>query len=346
MEEIAQKIIEVIKDYRNHDGVYLTKEHIVAWASQFGAEAQFILNELSHLMPSVYVSREKAKQYIKEHIDFYINKYKYTNVSTFLSDTEFLNMQVAHKSQPAILGLLNEVLEEHFGESYIKYLTFPKIHYIDDILASGSTIGRHLVEWLNGSGQNGKWNHEKVNDNEITLSVSLFCCHRWGLSFQMYRISKTFSEKLSNKIGWVWNDEVQNHAKFNNQRLNIAKPIKSTDPVVNTYFGALTATKHEDYAFRNANTPTTETFFSNPENRIKFENILLKKGIEIINMIKGEVKPNIRPLGLINPDYKVLGLGTHFFTWRNVPNNSPLVYWWEVQGHNWQPLFSVANRGI
>ena len=74
-------------------------------------------------------------------------------------------------------------------------------------------------------------------------------------------------------------------------------------------------------------------------------NGLIEKGIDIINMIQGDVKPNIRPLGLINPNYKIFGLGTHFFTWRNIPNNSPLVYWWEVSGHNWKPLFSVANRG-
>lgn len=347
MDEIAQKIHEVIHDYRNHDGVYLSTANIISWANQFGEDAEFILRELSHLLPQVYVSREKARFFIKAHIDHYIKKYSYTNVSTFLSNTEFLNLQAAHKSQPAILNLLDEVLNEQFGDSYLKYVTFPKKHYIyfDDILASGSTIGNHLAEWLNLPDQNGRPNHEKVVGNDITLSVSLFCCHRWGLSFQQYRINKMFSAKLGDRIGWTWNYEVQNHAKFNNQSLNVVKPVKSIDPIVNTYFGSLTATKYEDYAFRDINTPVNETFFSDSANRVKFENILLNKGIEIIKMIKGEVRSNIRPLGLINPNYKVLGLGTHFFTWRNIPNNSPLVYWWEVPGHQWQPLFSVANRG-
>jgi hypothetical protein len=62
-------------------------------------------------------------------------------------------------------------------------------------------------------------------------------------------------------------------------------------------------------------------------------------------MIQSDVRPNIRPLGLINPTYRTFGLGTHFFTWRNIPNNSPLVFWWEVPGHNWIPLFPVMNRG-
>lgn len=107
----------------------------------------------------------------------------------------------------------------------------------------------------------------------------------------------------------------------------------------------MTATKYEDYAYRKDENPAKENFFTSPENRIIYENILLQKGISIIEMIKSPVKPNLRPLGLINPNYKTYGLGTHFFTWRNIPNNSPLVFWWQVEGHNWQPLFPVSNRG-
>ncbi|WP_121967475.1 hypothetical protein [Myroides sp. N17-2] len=347
MEEVIRKIHGVIEDYRNHDGVYITPEHIANWANQFGDNNEFILNEILEILPKVYISRNKAKEYIKEHISAYLNLYQYPSISTFLSDTEFLNMQLPHKSQSAILELLEEVLHEVYGESYLRYTTYPKINYIyfDDILASGSTVGNHILTWLHQQDENGKPNHEKISNNEIRLSISLFCKHVWGFSFQKYRILKEFGDKTVKKINWFWNYEIQNHAKFNNQQLNIAKPVKGDNVTINTYFATLAATKYEDYAFREVNTPINEQFFTNKENRIKFENILVEKGIEIIGMIRGEVKPNIRPLGLINPNYKILGLGTHFFTWRNIPNNSPLVYWWEVAGHNWKPLFPVANRG-
>lgn len=347
MEEIATQIHQVIHDYRNHDGVQITVPDIINWANQFGEDSEFMLTELNHLLPQVYVSRLKAKEFIKQHIEFYLKQYGYGSISTFLSETAFLDMQLPHKSQPAILLLLEEVLAESFQESYITYLTFPKINYVyfDDVLASGSTVGRHLLEWLNSADQHGRTNCVKVLEGEFRLSVSLFCCHLWGQSFQQYRLSQQIDTRIGDKIKWIWNYEVQNHAKFNNQSLNVAKPLKSGDASVNTYFATLVATKYEDYAFRDANSPVKETFFSNPENRIRFENIILKKGIEIIGMIQGEVKRNIRPLGLINPSYKILGLGTHFFTWRNIPNNSPLVYWWEVPGHRWIPLFSVNNRG-
>ncbi|MDH1883700.1 phosphoribosyltransferase-like protein [Empedobacter falsenii] len=349
MNELANNIYEIIKDYRNHDGIYITPDYIIEWANQFGGDALLVLTELNKILPETYISRDKAKQNILSHLESYLKLYSYTNITTFLIETQFIDCQLPHKSQPAILNLLEEVLMENYQESYKKYIDYPKKNYIyfDDVLASGSTIGKHCVEFLITKDDKEISFAQKLENNEINLSISVFCMHIWGFEFQKFRISKTptLSEKISKKINWFWNYEVQNHAKFNNQSLNVARPIKLANSKINGYLENLDATKYEDYAYRKINTPVKEVFFTTPENRINFENILIEKGIDIINMIQGDVKPNIRPLGLINPNYKIFGLGTHFFTWRNIPNNSPLVYWWEVSGHNWKPLFSVANRG-
>ncbi len=346
-QQLAENIYEVIKDYRNQDGIYITAENILRWANQFNQDQTLVLTELNKIIPEVYVSRQKAKKYLGEHLKGYISLYKYDNISAFLSDTQFINTQLPHKSQPAILILLEEILAEEYAESYLKYVTYPKINYIyfDDILASGSTIGRETITFLSQADNTGKSFSDKLLDNEIRFSISVFCIHSWGFEFQKYRIRKNFSDKIEKKINWFWNYEVQNHAKFNNQKLNVAKPIKGNNVKINGYLEGLPASKYEDYAYRNSNIPIEEIFFTSSANRDKFETILIEKGIDIIQMIQTEVKPNLRPLGLINPEYKIFGLGTHFFTWRNIPNNSPLVYWWEIAGHDWIPLFPVANRG-
>lgn len=348
MKDLAESIYQVIKDYRNHDNIFITTKSIIEWAEQFGDDGLLILTELNKIIKETYISKAKAKEFIHQHIIKYLELYNYSNITPFLIDTEFIDIQQPHKSQPAILNLLEEVLNEEFQESYVKYKEYPKINYIyfDDILASGSTIGRDTIDFLNKIDSSEKRFDQKIQDNEIKLSISIFCLHTWGFEFQKYRIQSTFNDKLMKKINWFWTYEIQNHAKFNNQKFNIAKPVKGNSIKINGYLESLSATKYEDYAYRKANTPATEQFFTSVGNRIKFENVLTEKGIDIINMIQGEVKANLRPLGLINPQYKIFGLGTHFFTWRNIPNNSPLVYWWEVSGHDWKPLFSVANRGI
>lgn len=347
MEEIAGKILETIRDYRNDDGLSLDSAHIISWAGQFGEDAEFMLSEISHILPEVYISKEKAKDFIDGHLAALQKEFGYANITDLLINTEFLDMQEAHKSQPAILTILENLLNEKYGESYLKYKTYPKVNfvYFDDILASGSTVGRHLLEWLGSNNSNGVRNADSILNNSYRLSINLFCSHTWGRSFQQYRLIKTFENKIDKKISWFWNLEIQNHAKWNNQSFNVAFPTDEQPANVRSYLANLTAEKYEDYAYRKSGTPVQEGFFTSPENRIKYENILLQKGISIIDMINGEVKPNLRPLGLINPSYRTFGLGTHFFTWRNIPNNSPLVFWWEVQGHDWQPLFPVANRG-
>lgn len=346
-ELLAEEIYSVIKDYRNQDDVFITHESILEWAGQFGRDCILVLTELSKIIKETYVSRNRAKEYILLRIQSYLKLFGYSNVASFLMDTEFMDVQPHYKSQAAILLLVEEVLQENFQESYINYKGYPKVNYLyfDDILASGSTIGRDIRDFLKSLTHSGKSFAEMVQNHEIRMSISVFCLHRWGFEFQKYRLQKEFNEKVLKQLTWFWDYEVQNHAKFNNQRLNIAKPVKSNNVKINSYLENLSATKYEDYAFRKANTPVIENFYTSAENRVRFENVLTEKGIDILNMIQGEVKPNLRPLGLINPQYKIFGLGTHFFTWRNIPNNSPLVYWWEVPGHNWKPLFSVANRG-
>lgn len=347
MKKIADSIVEIIADYRNDDGIFLDSEHVINWANQFGENAEFMLNEINHILPQVYISKTKAKEFIDGHIQALQKEFGYKTISDLLMNTEFLNMQEDYKSQPAILSILENLLNEKYGESYLKYESYPKVNfvYFDDILASGSTVGKHLVTWLNSKNQQGVKNVDNIINNNYKLSVNLFCCHTWGRSFQEYRLLKTFENKIDKKISWFWNLEIQNHAKWHNQSLNIAFPTEQQPANVKSYLANLSAEKYEDYAYRKEGTPADEGFFTSPENRIIYENILLQKGLSIIDMIKGEVRPNLRPLGLISPSYKTFGLGTHFFTWRNIPNNSPLVFWWEVQAHDWQPLFPVANRG-
>ncbi len=347
MIEIANNLLEVIKDYRNDDEFEQTSDRIISWANQFGENAEFVLREVSHIIPQVYVSKAKAKDLIFSHVKKLMRVFRYESITRFLADTEFLDLQQLHKSQKAILILLGDILTAEYGESLEKYRKYPKINfvYFDDVLATGSTIGRDLVRWLRLKDSDDVENANKLLNGNYKLSVNLFCLHTWGHAFQKFRLKKEFEDKIDSKIYWISDYKVENHAKWNNQSLNVAFPTEDQSPNVKAYLASLTASKHEDYAYRKSNNPVNEKFFTSSGNRIIYENLILQKGISLIEMIQSDVRPNIRPLGLINPTYKTFGLGTHFFTWRNIPNNSPLVFWWEVSGHNWIPLFPVVNRG-
>ena len=49
MKSLIEDTYETIKDYRNDDGIYITKEHIQKWTYQFGDDAEFVLKEFAHI---------------------------------------------------------------------------------------------------------------------------------------------------------------------------------------------------------------------------------------------------------------------------------------------------------
>lgn len=338
MNDSLNQIYEIIKDYRNDDGIYINKDHIQEWANQFGDDAEFVLKEFAHIVKQVYISKKEGYKYIESVLDFLQKEYKTANIMTLLRDTQFLLLQPEGKSQHKLMDMLDEIVFNKTGHHISEYDNYPKRHYIyiDDVLASGRTIGDDLIEWI------GEDDHcNKIKNKQIDLKVLLICSHTLGLSFQFYRISKYFNIDANSLIDVRDCYRIENNTKDYAPKLNIAMPIKDylTQSAIN-YFDALQADeKYSKYGFRDDNTPKIETFFTSKENRIKYENILVNKGIELLNTTNN-VGSYTRPLGLVNPKYKTLGMGTHFFTWQNVPNNCPIVFWWEVPGCSWIPLFT------
>ena len=102
---------------------------------------------------------------------------------------------------------------------------------------------------------------------------------------------------------------------------------------------------NEKYCYRDVRYPIEEHYFTSRENRVSYENILLKYGYKIMQNISGPMARGLRPLGMTNPSYKTFGTGTHCFVWRNISNTCPLIFWWGPDD-NWYPLFPVKNRGL
>ena len=93
-----------------------------------------------------------------------------------------------------------------------------------------------------------------------------------------------------------------------NFTLNCCQVLEFIEDTINCQYDF----RNEEYAFRNKQYPRKEKFFSSTENRIRYENILLKKRFEIMQKIKSAPAGSLRPLGMTNPSNKTLGTGTHF----------------------------------
>lgn len=347
MKKIAESIVEIIKDYHNYRGFQFTSDHILSWVNQFDeCDRKFILEEFLHLLnQGIYVSEEKAREQLLEAISILASKFGYKTPIDFLRNSDVLRLQGDGKSQSVLLIILNEELLDKYGVDLTICGTNSKRYavYIDDLIATGGTAFREIHDWLLQTDSKGIQNLQNLNAGNVEVLGIFFCCHNannvlWRLKLELK------SDLVTKKIKLYQFYEVQNHLSFLNQKYNFTYPTVDQPKSVKDYFNALpiSAVKNADKAFRNPNLPMTETFFSSPANRIRFENILLAKGVELLNMAK-ELKPNHRPLGAGFPSHRTLGTGTLFFTWRNISNTCPIVFWWEAA--NWVPLFPLKGRG-
>jgi hypothetical protein len=350
--EVIHGICNILHDYHRYNGFVINHDRVVNWVGQFDTESRdFVLGEFLHLLnQGIYVDETKARELLLKSLMDLGRRFKYTNLSDFLANADFVNLQEEGNSQLILLDLLDDVLKNKYSFSLAKCGTKSKkyVVYLDDILATGGTVFKDVSKWMSETENDAVTNYEKIKRGEKVFTVELFCMHTWGKENVEWRLKNKFDEKILGKLIYRAHYLVENHPSKQGQKLNFAYPDKNQSKTVSDYLDELpekttyTMTKRQ-YALRDPNKPTEEQFYSSSANRKKFEDLLLMKGLEILKRVE-ELSPNHRPMGVVNPSYQTLGVGTLFFTWRNISNTTPIVFWWNNNG--WTPLFELINRGV
>lgn len=355
MDDLIKKIIEIIKDYRKDDlsmsyNLQIDRAHIIKWVEQFEEnDREFILSELVHLLPSSYLSKEETLQILGNEFETLSENFGYNNVIDFLDESIFLDCQKNGKSQKIFLAFIDNILQEKYNYSLAQCGTkvIKNWIYFDDVLASGGTFRTDILKKIEAYGK------DKFKGSGIRIIGSFVILHTWAKDNVSHTINTKLGYKLNERLQFYRVARVENNPRIgpynSNPSFNHVFPLKSDlgeevlGFVEKSFERSYELTKSE-FAFRNPAYPKKEELFSSQENRIRYEEILLKKGFDIIKSVDNLTAKGLRPLGMVPPSYKTLGMGSHFFTWRNISNTCPLVFWWGTNG--WYPLFPVKNRGI
>jgi len=352
LKELAENIAAITQDYHSdyNEGFVMSSEHVLAWVGQFDeSDQEFVLSELLHILnQGTYISKDKAKEILWEFVNKATTFFGYQNIETFLRETHFINSQAEHKSQSILLKLLNYIVVENTGLSLdiCGSLGVRNYIYLDDVLASGRTFKLGIKKFIEEENL-----LQQLINKEVRLLSFFFCSHTWGVDNTRYSLKKLFDDenyfldvvKFPISSFYV----IENNLRSFNPKINLVYPEKSKNEYDAYLVSLETAILQSDKAYRKATQPSIETFFSSKENRNRLEKLFLDKGIEIINRIQDEtIKHKHRPLGKTYPSYKTFGTGTLFFTWRNISNTCPIVFWWDNPAHNWSGLFPLHNRGI
>ena len=353
MEQLIQKIYSTLQDYRADEKqptLRISPERIKLWVNQFNEnDRMFILSELSCILQKRYCSKDRAREFVLQFIEKMTNDLKYPNVQSFLHNAVFLDLQPIGKSQKKILELINELIQKNYGMSLLDCGSIAPKHfiYVDDILCTGNTLFQDIKEWAESSYVTNKTHLQAIENNEVDVTFVYLFLHIKNYRKKKAEFKNKLSAVIANKHRKYCLYEVDNSSDYY-AVLDFVFPIDEVlsqiildykDKIieeVDAYTISKAWKKVENDFFRTKGKPKKEVLFSSPENRIRFETIMLLKGIEILNNANTKLK-TIRALGYSLPSQKNFGFGALYFTWRNVANNTPLVFWY--RSSNFMPLF-------
>ncbi|WP_155773767.1 phosphoribosyltransferase-like protein [Methylorubrum extorquens] len=315
--ELLRAIATTIEDYQAGTLAAPTPEHVEKWINQFPQASQLpILSEISHVLDKTYFSRIRVRRVLRAVIKY--PGWTAGDPSAFWRQVNFLDLQPRGNSQRDLLALFDKSLNKECGYGISECGQGNKFLYLDDGLFSGGRIGSDLDGWIMGPAP-----------KNAELMVAVIALHTQGHYFTNQSLRRAIAKSgKSINLSWVHYMQIED-GLFKVSDSDVLRPTNSeADPEVKKYIASL----GRNPTWRVGTSTGPKNFFSSNKGREVLEQEFLKKGIELRARCP-YLNEYQRPLG--NTTMKTLGFGTLFATFRNCPNNAPLVLW---AGDPWYPL--------
>ena len=324
--ELLQSIAKTIADYRTGEIPSRTPAHINEWLQQFPEAIQDpLLEALAYVIRKTYVSHDKFREFLKGLAS--TDKLSPgTDPKAYWRRTNLLNIQQGGNSQKEILSMFDEVIQEEYGFG-LEQTGGPEgdFIYLDDCIATGSRLRGDVCNWLK----------EDDTPRSINLHVitPILFTGSWWIDDE---IRKAADESGKTVVITKWRldqFEMENRLKYCHQS-DVLWPTSVPDQeVVRRYYTYLEGLDYPP-VLRDSGHPGVSGIFRDDAQKTLIEKEFLVRGCHIreeqINL-----PDKLRPLGYSN--LHTFGFGSMFVTYRNCPNNCPLVFW--VEQNDFPPLF-------
>ncbi|WP_147417579.1 hypothetical protein [Sphingomonas cavernae] len=309
----------MIADYRTGEIQTPDAAHVDRWISQFPAGVRDpILTELLHVFRWTYFTRAKVQTFI----DSIVTNANFAgpNPCQFWQGVKVLNLQTAGNSQKDMIALLAESLQRQCGLALTSCGVTPHTYlYLDDALFSGGRIRSDLVKWVTGAAP-----------AKAKLAVLVIGAHKLGEWYSGNKILE--AAKAAGKtmdLSW-WRAASFEDRKSAINNSDVLRPTAiPADPAAQAYVAGL----KQAPIIRTVGGKSPIGIFSGEPSRHLLEQEFLVAGVRVRGMCP-HLNDFMRPLG--NMLFESLGFGSTIVTYRNCPNNAPLVFW---AGDPWYPLF-------
>lgn len=319
---LLEAIARRVADYRQGEIPPITPDHVDRWVGQFAPADQItILEEMRALLQAYYVSREDARFFMRgflSHPDVFGR-----DVGGGLRATRFLQIQRKGQSQADLLVLVDELLQAEHGLRLADCGAQPKAYvYLDDCLFSGETALQDLKDAM------------RTFAPRTTLHLVVIAAYWRGLD-RLRRELDPLARHAQLVVKYWRAHEFYDVPDVPTRYDALWPQPSAADGAVQAYLKTLREWRRPRDVFRPDGVPFEDTLFSSATARDVVERAFVQAGARLVLQSK-DPNPYQRPLGYEKAPS--LGFGAFFVTYRNCPNNCPLVLWWGV-AHRWYPLF-------
>lgn len=144
MEQLAEEMAEILKDYRQSKGLNPKKENILKWVAQFNEENRLIiLEEMIHIFKQRYLLENEVDGFLKDLIS---NTNLTKNNLNFWEEVSLLQIQRNGKSQETMNEKFKRIIKEEKNiDITINDLTKKHFIHLDDFLFTGNRLKTDLI---------------------------------------------------------------------------------------------------------------------------------------------------------------------------------------------------------
>jgi hypothetical protein len=332
---LLERLAGWIGDYRAGEIERPDAGHVARWVGQFDpAERDAVLAETAYALGQFYYPRRAVEGWLDRLIDD--PGFAGADPSNFWRSVGFLKLQRRSRSQHQMLELLNQCLRRRLGFEAGRSAPANGVFlYLDDGIFSGNQVRWDLRNWMLTGGMRG-----------VTVRIVAVGVHRSGHQWADQGIASLARDRQI-RVEWWSLREIEDR-RSHLSRSEVLRPTFLPDDEYVASWRAHFEKRGGRFVPRPAGGPERVGPFSSEAGRQMLEQAFLRKGAFIFALPQSP-DPDMRPLGYSR--FASVGFGTLFTTWRNCPNNAPLVLWWgdPFQGHPldlWYPLLPRRIRGV
>lgn len=310
-DELCTSISDVISGYRDNEfGVY-DKNHVERWINQFDETEQLlVLKETNRILKLNYITQKSLVTLFNDTIS--CKKIVGNDEKSFWENASLLNIQQDGQSQKEFNDVFCSMIQDKHGLT-MNVNTFSNDYfYIDDFIFSGNRLFTDLKAFI-----------EESKPNNCTIRIVTLGYYTSG-QYETRKKLNALVKKLDLHIEFIffrYDDNVLENRLYRKDYSDVFWPTKNveSDKDIKNYV----LEEGFDAKYREPN-GAKNNIFSRPR-RDDYERIMLKYGLKILSFPK-ENSFVVKPLGY--KTFKGFGFGSTVFSFRNCPNNNPLVFWW------------------